>query len=199
MVDRFLSQRHNVTPIALVDTMEESEKMDHCCDDSSDDDQSLGMQQESKSSLLNFTSYLSHNVTCLNFFGSWQSNWQVWERFNTDSQMSDMWVWRKHLFWRHTHYWRWFSNGVCWTGWICLSKLWPKYCQWKITILLVRDFTNVVLPVSNNLIDRQPYGFYNIQYLIIDIHPRCNCRWDMPKNGWIFKTFSGRTMPWRSM
>ena len=41
----------------------------------------------------------------------------------------------------------------------------------KITILLVRDFTNVVLPVSNNLIDRQPYGFYNIQYLITDIHP----------------------------
>ena len=69
-MDRFLSQRHNVTPVALVDTMEESEKMDHYCDDSSDDDQSLGLQQESKSSLLNFTSYLSHNVTCLNFFGS---------------------------------------------------------------------------------------------------------------------------------
>ena len=69
-MDRFLSQKHNVTPIALVDTMEEFENMDHCCDDSSDDDQSLGMQRESKSSLLNFTSYLSHNVTCLNFFGS---------------------------------------------------------------------------------------------------------------------------------
>ena len=46
----------------------------------------------------------------------------------------------------------------------------------KIAILLVRDFTNVVLTVSNNLIDRQPYRFYNIQYLIIDILPRCNCR-----------------------
>ena len=52
-MDRFLSQRHNVTPVALVDTMAESEKMDHYCDDSSDDYQSLGMQQESKSSLLN--------------------------------------------------------------------------------------------------------------------------------------------------
>ena len=28
-MDRFLSQRHNVTPVALVDTMAESEKMDH--------------------------------------------------------------------------------------------------------------------------------------------------------------------------
>ena len=43
-MDRFLSQRHNVTPVALVDTMAESEKMDHQSD-SLDDDQSLGMQQ----------------------------------------------------------------------------------------------------------------------------------------------------------
>ena len=48
-MDRFLSQRHDVTPVALVDTMAKSEKMDH--DDSSDDDQSLGMQQESNINL----------------------------------------------------------------------------------------------------------------------------------------------------
>ena len=48
-IDRFLSQRHDVTPVALVDTMAKSEKMDH--DDSSDDDQSLGMQQESNINL----------------------------------------------------------------------------------------------------------------------------------------------------
>ena len=69
-MDEFLPQRHNVIPVALVDgTMAEPE-MDHYCDDSFDDDQSLGMQQESKSSLLNFTLYLSHTVTCLNFFSS---------------------------------------------------------------------------------------------------------------------------------
>lgn len=44
-MDRFLSQRHNVTPVALVDTMAESEKMDHHSDDSLDNDQSLGMEQ----------------------------------------------------------------------------------------------------------------------------------------------------------
>ena len=48
-MDRFLSQRHDVTPVALVDTMAKSEKMDQ--DDSSDDDQSLGMQQESNINL----------------------------------------------------------------------------------------------------------------------------------------------------
>ena len=43
-MDRFLSQRHNITPVALVDTMAEPEKMDHHSD-SLDDDQSLGLQQ----------------------------------------------------------------------------------------------------------------------------------------------------------
>ena len=44
-MDRFLCQRHNVTPVALVDTIAESETTDHHCDNSLDDDQSLGMQQ----------------------------------------------------------------------------------------------------------------------------------------------------------
>ena len=43
-MDRFLSQRHNFTPVALVDTtLAEYEKMDDHCDHSSD--LSLGMQQ----------------------------------------------------------------------------------------------------------------------------------------------------------
>ncbi|CAB3990523.1 Hypothetical predicted protein [Paramuricea clavata] len=39
-MDRFLCQRHNITPVALVDTMAESEKMDRHSD-SLDDDQSI--------------------------------------------------------------------------------------------------------------------------------------------------------------
>ena len=72
----------------------------------------------------------------------WQSNWQVWERFNIDSQISDMWVRRKHLL-KATHITEDGSPMVYAEQDNLSVQIVAKILSMKIKILLVKEFTNV--------------------------------------------------------